>query len=135
MARGRGGVSRPLLVRCGERWLLEEKLEVDLVAFVGSSAGEAGPEVLGQQEAPFAYEGGGDRAYDEAKAQAEEADEDVVACGRLRGYGDADRRAFLVAYIEGAVFCLDLHRFYPSRRCACDTSLLRTSYSILPGGC
>lgn len=43
MARGRGGVSRPRLVRCCEWWLLEEKLEMDLVAFVGSSAGEAGP--------------------------------------------------------------------------------------------
>jgi len=55
--------------------LLEHKLEVDLAAFFGTRACEAGPKVLGEQKALFAYESCGNRAGYEAEAQAEEANQ------------------------------------------------------------
>jgi len=70
---------------------------MDMVALLCVSAGEACPEVLGEQQAPLPDEGGGYCAEHKAEGNAEEGHKDKVAGGRLGGDSDTDCGALFVA--------------------------------------
>src|SRR5215203_377934 len=103
-----------------------------MVAFGGAGAGQAGPEVLGQQQAFLTHQYSSECACYEAEPESKNAYQYVIACSRLGGYGYTDSGATLVAEFESSMFCLDLHRCSPVTS-LCEMYLL-TSYCLILTG-
>ena len=68
-----------------------------VIALLCVSAGEACPEMLGEQQAPLPNESGGYRAEHKAEGNAKEGHKDKVTRGRLRGDSDTDCGALFIA--------------------------------------